>query len=124
MGPLRGWLAAFLLIAVLPTQAADLTKVLRVAFEQDPTGFDPQAASDTYSSWINRGIFDTLLEYDYVKRPYALKPLAAQSLPEIRDGGRTFVFRIRPGIFSPRILRSAASRASSSPRTTSTAGSV
>jgi len=102
MGFVRGWLAALLVAAIVPAYAADPAKVLRVALEQDPTGFDPQAATDTYSTWICRAIFDTLLEYDYVKRPYELKPSAAQSLPEIRDGGRTFVFRVKPGIyFSP-----------------------
>ena len=102
MGFVRGWLAALLLAAIVPAYAVDPAKVLRVALEQDPTGFDPQAATDTYSTWICRAIFDTLLEYDYVKRPYELKPSAAQSLPEIRDGGRTFVFRVKPGIyFSP-----------------------
>ena len=102
MGFIRGWLVTLLLAAVVPAYAADSAKVLRVALEQDPTGFDPQAATDTYSLWISRAIFDTLLEYDYVKRPYELKPSAAQSLPEIRDGGRTFVFKVKPGIyFSP-----------------------
>src|SRR5215831_5427729 len=96
---LRGWLAALLVLAILPTHAADPAKVLRVAFEQDPTGFDPQVANDTYSGWICRAIFDSLLEYDYLKRPYALKASTAQALPEIRDGGRTMVFKIKPGIF-------------------------
>jgi peptide/nickel transport system substrate-binding protein len=102
MGFIRGWLAVILLAAVFPIQAADSSKVLRVALEQDPTGFDPQAATDTYSLWVCRGMFDTLLEYDYLQRPYALKPSAAQSLPDIRDGGRTLVFKVKPGIhFSP-----------------------
>ena len=99
MGFVRGWLAVLVVAATFSTQAADPAKVLRVAFEQDPTGFDPQAATDSYSAFICRAIFDPLLEYDYLKRPYALKPLTAQSLPEIRDGGRTFVFKIKPGIY-------------------------
>jgi ABC-type transport system substrate-binding protein len=93
------WLAVLLVVAMFPAQAADPAKVLRVAFEQDPTGFDPQVASDGYSGSICRAIFDSLLEYDYLKRPYALKPSTAQSLPDIRDGGRTFVFKIKPGIY-------------------------
>jgi ABC-type transport system substrate-binding protein len=99
---MRARLAALILAVALPAHAADPAKILRVAFDVDPTGFDPQAANDTYSSWICRGMFDTLLEYDYLKRPYALKPSSAQSLPEIRDGGRTLVFKIKPGIhFAP-----------------------
>jgi ABC-type transport system substrate-binding protein len=102
MGFLRRWPAALLVFLAFAAHAADPAKVLRVAFEQDPTGLDPQVVSDTYSLWVCRGIFDSLLQYDYVERPYALKPSAAQSLPEIRDGGRTFVFKIKPGIhFAP-----------------------
>jgi ABC-type transport system substrate-binding protein len=95
----RIWAATILLVVVLPIQAADPVKVLHIAFEQDPTGFDPQVASDGYSIWISRAIFDSLLEYDYLKRPYELKPATAQALPEIRDDGRTLVFKIKPGIY-------------------------
>jgi hypothetical protein len=49
MAFLRGWPAVLLVVAMFPVQAADPAKVLRVALEQDPTGFDPQVASDTYS---------------------------------------------------------------------------
>lgn len=99
MGFLRGWLAVLLVVIAFPAHAADPTKVLRIALEQDLTGFDPRVANDSYSLWICRAVFDSLLEYDYLKRPYALKPSTAQSLPEIRDGGRTFVFKIKPGIY-------------------------
>jgi oligopeptide transport system substrate-binding protein len=95
------WLLAILiLVAVAGTaRAADPTKVLRVAFPVDVTGFDPQSISDAYSSRICRAIFDSLLQYDFLKRPYELAPSTAESLPEIRDGGRTFVFKLRKGIY-------------------------
>jgi ABC-type transport system substrate-binding protein len=99
MVSMRRWLAIVLAGAVLSAQAADPAKVLRVAFEQDVTGIDPQAITDSYSAWICRGIFDSLLQYDYVERPYALKPSAAESLPEIHDGGRTMLVRIKRGIY-------------------------
>jgi ABC-type transport system substrate-binding protein len=102
MKPLRGLLAALLVFAALATQAAGPAKVLRVAFEEAPVGFDPQAAQEVYSAWICRGIFDSLLQYDYLARPYTLKPSTAQALPEVRDGGRTFVIKVKPGIhFTP-----------------------
>ena len=82
--------------------AADATKTLRVSFPVDVTGFDPQAASDAYSNRVNRAVFDTLLEYDYLPRPFVLKPSVAEALPEITDGGRTITFRLRRGItFAP-----------------------
>jgi ABC-type transport system substrate-binding protein len=102
MASMRKWLAIVLVGGSLAANAADPAKVLRVAFEQDVTGIDPQAITDSYSGWICRAVFDSLLQYDYVERPYALKPSAAESLPEIRDGGRTLIVRIKRGIhFTP-----------------------
>ena len=87
------------LLAATPAHAV---KTLRVALEQDVNGLDPQVANDSYSGWVCRSIFDPLLEYDYLKRPYELRPATARALPEIRDGGTTIVVRIKPGIhFTP-----------------------
>jgi ABC-type transport system substrate-binding protein len=74
-------------------QAADPAKTIRVAFPNDITGLDPHAVADAYSSRIERAIFDSLFAYDFLKRPYALVPSTAASLPEISDGGRTLVIR-------------------------------
>ncbi len=96
----RGCLgAALFTLATIAAQAADPAKVLHVAFQTDVTGFDPQVASEVYSLRICRAIFDSLLQYDYLERPYALKPSTAQALPEIRDDGRTMVFKLKRGIF-------------------------
>ena len=51
-------------------RGADPNKVLHVAFVAPETGFDPQAASDLYSNYVNREIFDPLYKYDYLARPY------------------------------------------------------
>src|SRR3954452_13281018 len=78
----RGCVAAALFTLVtMAAHAADPVKVLRVAFQTDVTGFDPQVASEVYSLRICRAIFDSLLQYDYLERPYALKPSTAQALP-------------------------------------------
>ena len=79
--------------------AADVSKTLRVAFPVDVTGFDPQVTQDLYSTHIERAIFDPLLTYDHLLRPYQLTPNTAAALPEVRDGGRTFIVRVRPGIY-------------------------
>jgi len=81
------------------SHAADAQKVLRVAFPTAESGFDPQNASDIYSSDVIRGIFDTLYAVDYLSRPYRIVPQAAEALPEISDGGRTLTIRVRKGIF-------------------------
>ncbi len=74
-------------------------KTLRHAFLIAETAFDPHAVSDLYSNAINDAIFDPLLVYDYLARPAKLKPNTAAALPEITEAGKTYTFRIRPGIF-------------------------
>ncbi len=83
----------------LACAAADPAKVLRVTFQAAETGFDPVKVSDYYSGTVIEAIFDPLLSYDYLARPAQLVPNTAAALPQISDQGRTYTFRVRPGIF-------------------------
>lgn len=78
--------------------AAARPKVLRYAFNAAETGFDPVQLSDIYSRTITAHIFETLLEYDHLARPFLIRPCTAVALPEIADDHRTFTLKIRPGI--------------------------
>jgi ABC-type transport system substrate-binding protein len=104
-----GWAAAVAVgLPVLPcaaqgqaatkTQAPD-QKVLRYAFPIAETGFDPAQISDLYSRTVTAGIFEAPLTFDYLARPFRLRPNTAQALPEISDDFRRFTFRIKPGIY-------------------------
>ena len=84
--------------AAVPAQASD-AKVLRVAFPVAETGFDPQAAGDAYSNYVNRVIFDTLFRYDYLDRPYRIVPNTAAGMPEISADGKTWTIHLRKGIY-------------------------
>jgi len=79
--------------------AADANKVLRISFPVQETGFDPPKVSDLYSNTVNEAIFDRLLTYDYLARPAKVVPMAAEALPEISDNGRTYIFKLRRGIY-------------------------
>ncbi len=79
--------------------AADPAKVLRISFPVAETGFDPVRVSDLYSNIVNEAIFERLLTYDYLARPAKLVPMTAESLPEVSDGGRTYILHLRRGIF-------------------------
>ena len=78
---------------------ADSSKVLHVVFVAPETGFDPQAVSDLYSTYVNRQIFDPLYHYDYLARPYKVVPNTAAALPEIAPDGLTWTIKLRPGTF-------------------------
>ena len=97
-------LAAAILAAALALSPAALAqasdaKVLRVAFPVAETGFDPQAAGDAYSNYVNRVIFDTLYRYDYLERPYRIVPNTAAGMPEISADGKTWTIHLRKGIY-------------------------
>jgi len=74
-------------------------KVLRYAFQIAETGFDPAQLSDLYSRMVTAHIFDAPLTYDHLARPFKLKPLVAEAMPEVSADFRTFTFRIKPGIW-------------------------
>lgn len=61
-------------------------------------GFDPVATGDLASSRAMPRIYEGLFEYDYLARPYQVKPLLAESMPEMSADGLTYTFRIRRGI--------------------------
>ena len=106
---LAGGLAAAWAVGAWPAGAAGpardaaagsgADKVLRYAFPIAETGFDPAQISDLYSRIVTAHIFDSMLTYDHLARPLRLKPLVAESMPEVTDDFRTFTFRLRPGIF-------------------------
>jgi len=77
---------------------ADPNKTLRVEFRVAESGFDPQAVGDSYSFHVINAIFDPPYTYDYFARPVRLVPNTAAALPQISDDGRTYTFRIKPGI--------------------------
>ncbi len=79
--------------------AADLSKVVRVAYPSAESKLDPQAESDEASAGIADNIFDALLEYDYLARPAKLRPRTAAGLPEVSADGRVYTFRLKRGIY-------------------------
>ena len=85
------------LLAAGAAHAADPAHVLRIEHRVAESGFDPQAAYDTYSFQVIDAIFDPLFTYDYFARPVKLVPRTAAALPEITDGGRTYTLRVKPG---------------------------
>ena len=86
-------------LSVAGAQAADPAKILRITFQAAETGFDPVKVSDYYSGTVISAIFDPLLTYDYLARPAKIVPLTAESMPEVLDGGRTYILHLKRGIY-------------------------
>ncbi len=56
---------------------------------------DPIEGISLYAARAIKLQYETLLEYDYVARPYRLIPSLAEALPEVDATGRIYTFRIR-----------------------------
>lgn len=62
-------------------------------------GFDPVKSGDVASSMAIARMYEGLLQYAYLKRPYEVEPLLAAEMPMVSEDGLTYTFRIRDGIF-------------------------
>ena len=94
--------AALLLSLLAPTRAIAVEKVLHVLVTTPESSLDPAVASDVPSVAINENIFEPMLRYDYLARPLKLKPNTLKSMPEVSDGGKTYLLRLQSGIlFTP-----------------------
>ena len=85
--------------AEAPATAAAPQKVLRYALRAAETGFDPAQISDLYSSTMAANMFDALYAYELLARPVRLRPNTAAALPEASADFKTFVIRVKPGIY-------------------------
>jgi ABC-type transport system substrate-binding protein len=82
-----------------PDEDAD-DKVYYTSFVEAPRTLDPAVSYTTNEHALTGNVFATLLEYHYLKRPYALIPGLALAVPEAepRPGGRVaYRFELRPG---------------------------
>ena len=74
-------------------------KVLRYAFPTAETGFDPAQINDLYSRTVTPHVFEGLYQYDPLSRPAKVRPQTAVGMPEVSDDFKTWVVKVRPGIY-------------------------
>ena len=88
----------FALAVSVLAQGPDMSKTIRTYYIAPETAFDPAKYSDKYSITTMDVIFEPLLDFDYLVRPQVVTPRTAE-LPQILDGGKTYIFKIKPGIY-------------------------
>jgi len=100
----RPTLPLLLLVAIAATGCgaerypAEPPATAHLYLNEDITGLDPVFAQDEISGACCLQIFDAPYEYEYLVRPYQLKPCLAEALPEVSEDGLVHRFRIRPGV--------------------------
>ncbi|MEO0513617.1 MAG: ABC transporter substrate-binding protein, partial [Planctomycetota bacterium] len=81
-------------------EAVTQGKVLRIPMTTNgPQSLDPAEGSTTYENRAVAQVFETLLQYKYLVRPFELEPLMLTELPTISDDGMTWEFELRDDLF-------------------------
>ena len=103
--PRLAWLLALLACAGAPACTNDPypdedsdRKILYIQFSEPPRTLDPAEAYSTVDHEITGPVYDTLLEYHFLQRPYTLIPGIATAVPEPRplpDGRVAYRFALR-----------------------------
>src|SRR5262245_44677170 len=76
-------------------------RIVYSAFSEAPKTLDPAVAYTTAEHIVTGNVYDTLLEYHYLKRPYELIPALAEAVPKpetLPNGHQRYRFKLRPGI--------------------------
>ena len=93
-------LAAFVLLFFCSCQKNSRPeRVVHIATGTMVKTLDPALADDLASRNMAGALYDTLLEYDYLKRPYQLKPSMLKTMPQVLNGGRSYAFELRDDLF-------------------------
>jgi ABC-type transport system substrate-binding protein len=73
-------------------------KTFKYAMDQAPTTLDPVQAANVYANFVITNAYDTLYSYQYLARPYILKPNLAVDFPVVTDDGLTYTFKLKKGV--------------------------
>jgi len=63
-----------------------------------PGSLDPARGSTTYDNQACSHVYETLLQYKYLKRPLELEPLLCVSMPRRSEDGRVYTFELKRGV--------------------------
>lgn len=71
---------------------------LQISLTNDVSTLDPANCFDAVCYVPVTQVYETLYEFDYLKRPYSLRPLLAEGLPTISNNRLKYTFKIKKGI--------------------------
>jgi len=74
-------------------------RVIHIATARLVKTMDPALAEDLASRNMAGALYDTLLEYDYLQRPYQLKPSMLRSMPQVLENSSKYRFTLRQDLY-------------------------
>ncbi len=75
------------------------TTSLRLSLDDKVESLDPAKAYSDDSLMLSAQVLEPLYQYHYLKRPYEIQPLLAESLPLLSEKGTVITIKIRKGVF-------------------------
>lgn len=75
------------------------TSSLRLSLDDKVESLDPAKAYSDDSLMLSAQVLEPLYQYHYLKRPYEIQPLLAESLPLLSEKGTVITIKIRKGVF-------------------------
>lgn len=90
-------LALFLSIACTKNEA-DRSKSLEISLPGEISTLDPANCYDTVCYVAVTQVYESLYEFEYLKRPYALRPLLADGAPIVSTDRLHYTLKVKKGI--------------------------
>ncbi len=87
-----------LLLAVSCTKDGKDKNTIAISLPGEVSTLDPATCFDTICYVPVAQVYESLYEFDYLKRPYTLRPLLAEDFPSISADRLKYTFKIKKGI--------------------------
>lgn len=91
-------LLVLLILFVGCTRKGNKSDTLEISLANEISTIDPVGCYDTVCFVPVTQVYESLYEFDYLKRPYTLRPLLAQSMPQVSSDRLTYTFKVKKGI--------------------------
>lgn len=91
-------LPALMFTASCTKKVDDKDTTMNIVLRANVKGLDPIQANDLYSSTVIQQVYEGLLEYQFLKRPYTLQPALADGMPTVSADGLTVTIKIKKGV--------------------------
>lgn len=92
------FISFFLLLFSCTKEKKQSSNHLNYPIQSEISTFDHALCSNETCNRVISQVHETLLEYNYLKRPYELQPLLAKELPKISHNGLRYTFKIKKNI--------------------------
>lgn len=86
------------LVCTACTKEKKKANLITISIPQEIASLDPSNCFDLVCYVPVTQVYETLYELEYLKRPYSLRPLLAESLPTVSRDRLTYTFKIKKGI--------------------------